>query len=105
MQVDARGGSPNFVALPLLLPRSVAICNIGVVMETMLEGAKPLSLIYVEFLHVDVTYLSPRLVLEGVVIKELAAEDERHGEHLIEATFGGDELTFGGQATYADREV
>lgn len=74
--------------LPVSQPSLVVLALVQVDVKTPVDGAQPLVFQGVELLHSDAAHFRPRLVLEGVVVEELAAEKKRDGKHPPDLTFG-----------------
>lgn len=91
--------------VPAVQPRVVVFAALQVDVEVPLDVAEPLRLQLVQFRHRDARNLGPRAVLEGVVVEELAAEEQGDGQHAPDLSFVGMERGDPLQAIDALRQV
>ncbi len=74
--------------LPVGQPGVVVLAFVEVDVEAPADGSQPLVFQGVELLDGNAAHLRPRLVLEGVVVEELAPQQERNGQHAPDLAFG-----------------
>lgn len=67
--------------LPVRQPRLVVLALVEIDVESPINGVQPLIFQSVQLLDWDVADLGPRLVLEGVVIEEFAAQHQSNRHH------------------------
>lgn len=79
-------GSP---VAPVVKPGLVILAHVKVDVETPAHGLEPLALEGVELRDGNATNFGPGAVLERVVVKELAAQEERNGQISPNLSFGG----------------
>ena len=75
------------------------------IMDLPFEGKEPVELHGVEFGDGNVADFGPRLVLEGVVVQELAPQQQGDGEHAVDLTAAGAVNLAGGQQAHAVGQV
>jgi hypothetical protein len=75
-----------FVHVPMIDPREKALIFIvHHAMDFPTEVGQPLQLHHVELVYRDAADFSPRSVLESVIVKEFAAEEQGCCEHTIDS--------------------
>lgn len=72
--------------LPVCQPRLVVLALIEINVKAPVDGREPLVFQSVQFLHRDPADFRPRLVLERVVVQELASKEQSGGEHAPDLT-------------------
>lgn len=90
---------------PVCQPRIVILALVKIDIEAPRYRSQPLIFQSVELLHRDPAHFRPRFVLEGVVVEELASQEESNGEHTPDLTLGMIVLTLGVHHIDALREV
>lgn len=90
---------------PVLEPRVVVGALIEVDVQVPRNRFQPLVLEGIELGDGNATDLGPRSVLEGVVVQELAAQEETNGQHPPHLTVRGLEPACGIEHVDATREV
>lgn len=71
----------------------------------VVDGEKPLPLHLVEKLGFDAAHFRPRAVDEGVVIEELAADNQRDREYAADEVFVHREMSFSADSHNTFREI
>lgn len=100
------GGGLGTPQLPVGKPgRKAVMLVVNSVMDLPLKGEEPVELHGVEFGDGDVADFGPGLVLEGVVVQELAPEQQGDGKHAIDLAAAGAEDLAGGQQAHAVGQV
>lgn len=76
-----------FIGMPVLDPHEEAfLFVVHHAVDFPVEVCQPLYFHHVQLLDRDAADLSPRSILEGVVIEKFAAEEETRSEHTIHGT-------------------
>lgn len=79
--------------LPVLQPRLVVVALVEVDVQVPFARNQPLDFHPVELGDFDAADFGPRLVLEGVIVQELASKQQRNGEQSPDLAFAGLEGT------------
>lgn len=75
--------------LPVLEPRLIIIALVQVDIKLPVASSKPLVLQRVELRDSNAADFRPRSILEGVIIQEFAAQDQRDGQKSPDLTLAG----------------
>ena len=90
---------------PVLEPRVVVLALIEVDVQVPGDGLQPLVLKRIQLRDRDATHFRPRAVLEGVVIKELAAQEQADSQHPPHLAIRGLEAARCTEHVDASREI
>lgn len=100
------GGGLGTPHLPVGKPgRKTVMLVVNSIMNLPFEREEPVEFHGVEFGDGDVADFGPGLVLEGVVVQELAPEQQGDGEHAIDLAAAGAVDLAGGQQAHAVGQV
>lgn len=92
--------------VPVSAPRGKSVLLIiDALVDLPVKGKEPLELHLVQFSHGDVAHFGPRLVLEGIIIQEFAAQQQTHRQHTVNLATAGLEDPLSGQDAHAARHV
>ena len=90
---------------PVLQPRVVVLALVKVDVQVPSDGLQPLMLERIKLRDRDAAHFRPRAVLEGVVIKELAAQEQAYRQHPPHFAIRGLEAARYAEHVDASREI